>query len=103
LRDAFTRAQEYRREWQDYDKAKAEFAKAPKKTGAMEPIPPRQDLERDALVEILEGKRLVHAHSYRADEILMLLRVAKDFGFRVATFQHVLEGDKIGDELGEAG
>src|SRR6185503_2637595 len=57
----------------------------------------------DALVEILEGKRLVHAHSYRADEILMLLRVAKDFGFRVASLQHVLEGYKIADEIAAAG
>ena len=48
-------------------------------------IPPRRDLELDALVEVLEGKRLVHCHSYRADEILMMLRVAKEFGFRVAT------------------
>jgi imidazolonepropionase-like amidohydrolase len=60
-------------------------------------------LQLDALVEVLEGKRLVHCHSYRADEILMMLRVAKDFGFRVATFQHVLEGYKVADELAAAG
>jgi imidazolonepropionase-like amidohydrolase len=101
LRDAFTRAKEYQREWQEYDKAKAAYDKGGKRGTA--PLPPRKDLELDALVEILEGKRLVHAHSYRADEILMLLRVAKDFGFRVATFQHVLEGYKVADELAAAG
>jgi imidazolonepropionase-like amidohydrolase len=47
----------------------------------------------------LEGKRYVHSHCYREDEILMLLRVAKEFGFKVRTFQHVLEGYKVADEI----
>ena len=102
LRDAFTRAREYQAEWKKYDVAKAAFDKA-KQRGAVAPIPPNRDLQLDALVEVLEGKRLVHCHSYRADEILMMLRVAKDFGFRVATFQHVLEGYKVADELAAAG
>ncbi len=97
LRDAFTRAQEYQAEWKEYDKAKAALKK-----GQAEPIPPRRDIQLDPLVEILEGKRLVHAHSYRSDEILMLLKVAKDFGFRVASLQHVLEGYKIADEIAAA-
>jgi imidazolonepropionase-like amidohydrolase len=98
LRDAFTRAREYQAGWKAYDEAK----KAVKK-GQLEPIPPARDLQLDALVEVLEGKRLVHAHSYRSDEILMLLKVAKDFGFRVASLQHVLEGYKIADEIAAAG
>ena len=52
---------------------------------------------------MLEGKRYVHSHCYREDEILMLLRVAKEFGFKVRTFQHVLEGYKVADELAAAG
>ena len=64
---------------------------------------PRRDLELDALVEILEGKRQIHCHSYRQDEILMLTRVAEDFGFTIGTFQHVLEGYKIADRLKEHG
>ena len=98
LRDAFTRAREYQAEWKAFEAAK----KAVKK-GQLEPIPPARDLQLDALVEILEGKRLVHAHSYRSDEILMLLKVAKDFGFRIASLQHVLEGYKIADEIAAAG
>jgi imidazolonepropionase-like amidohydrolase len=54
-------------------------------------------------VEVLEGKRYVHAHCYREDEILMLLRVAKEFGFHVQTFQHVLEGYKVADEIAASG
>jgi imidazolonepropionase-like amidohydrolase len=45
----------------------------------------------------------VHAHCYREDEILMLLRVAKEFGFKVRTLQHVLEGYKVADEIAAAG
>jgi len=60
-------------------------------------------LKLDPLVEVLEGKRYVHAHCYREDEILMLLRVAKEFGFQVRTLQHVLEGYKVADEIAAAG
>ena len=52
---------------------------------------------------MLEGKRLVHAHSYRADEILMLIRVAEEMGFKIATFQHVLEGYKVAKEIAAHG
>ena len=98
LRDAFTRAVAYRREWQQYEAARRAVRR-----GQAEPIPPRRDLQLDALVEVMEGKRLVHAHCYRADEILMLLRVAHDFGFRIASLEHVLEGYKVADEIAAAG
>ena len=52
---------------------------------------------------MLEGKRYVHAHCYRADEILMLLRVADDYGFKIRTLQHVLEGYKVADEIAAHG
>ena len=94
IRDAFTRAKAYQKNWQDYQKAKA---------AAQDVAPPRRDLQLDALVEVLEGKRLVHCHSYRADEILMMLRLAEEMGFKVATFQHVLEGYKVAKELAAHG
>ena len=94
IRDAFTRAKAYQKAWQDYEKTKATNANA---------IPPRRDLQLEPLVEILEGKRLVHAHSYRADEILMMLRVAEEMGFKIATFQHVLEGYKVAKEIAAHG
>ena len=52
---------------------------------------------------MLEGKRYVHAHCYREDEILMLLRVADDYGFKIRTLQHVLEGYKVAQEIATAG
>ena len=64
---------------------------------------PRRDLQLDPLVEILEGKRLVHSHTYRADETLMLMRLAEEMGFKVATFQHILEGYKVADEMAKHG
>jgi len=95
IRAAFTEARDYKKKWDDYNKAVAAHEKYL--------FPPRRDLRLEPLVEVLEGKRYVHSHCYRADEILMLLRVAKEFGFKVRTFQHVLEGYKVADEIAAAG
>jgi len=64
---------------------------------------PRRDLRLEALSDILKGDLKVHSHSYRADEILMLIRVAEENGFKVHTFQHVLEGYKVADEMARHG
>lgn len=95
LRDAFTRARDYKATWDDYN--------AKVKAGDKTVVAPARDLELEPLVEVLEGKRFVHAHSYRADEMLMLLNVAKEFGFTVKTLQHGLEGYKIASEIAQAG
>jgi imidazolonepropionase-like amidohydrolase len=94
IRDAFTRAKAYQREWQQYEARRASDQTT---------LPPRRDLQLEPLVEILEGKRLVHAHCYRADEILMMIRLADEMGFKIATFQHVLEGFKVADEIAAHG
>lgn len=94
IRDAFTRARAYQRAWAEY---RAEAARGG------DAAPPRRDLQLEPLVEVLEGKRYVHAHCYRADEILMLLRVADDFGFKLRTLQHVLEGYKVAREIAAHG
>jgi imidazolonepropionase-like amidohydrolase len=93
IRDAFTRAKAYQKAWKDYAKNK----------GNPDAIPPRRDLQLEPLVEILEGKRLVHCHSYRADEILMMMRLAEEMGFKIATFQHVLEGYMVAKEMAAHG
>src|SRR5579863_10141152 len=95
IRTAFAEARDYKKTWDDYDKRL--------KAGEKNLIAPRHDLRLDPLVEVLEGKRYVHSHCYREDEILMLLRVAKEFGFKIRTLQHVLEGYKVADELAAAG
>ncbi|MBI2215303.1 MAG: amidohydrolase family protein [Acidobacteria bacterium] len=66
-------------------------------------IPPRRDLRLEPLAEILEGKRFVHAHSYVQSEILMLIRLAEELGFRIQTFTHILEGYKVASEMAKHG
>ncbi|MGD0543321.1 MAG: amidohydrolase [Candidatus Acidiferrales bacterium] len=95
IREAFIEAREYKKQWDDYNRKKA--------AGEQNLLPPRRNEKLEPLVEVMEGKRYVHAHCYRADEILMLIRVANEFGFKVRTFQHVLEGYKIGDEIAASG
>ena len=59
----------------------------------------RRDLELDALLEIMNGKRFITCHSYVQSEINMLMHVADSFGFRVNTFTHILEGYKVADKM----
>jgi imidazolonepropionase-like amidohydrolase len=94
LRWWFNEAVKYKKTWADYNQA----AKTDK-TALM----PRRDLRLEALSDIIDGKIWVHAHSYREDEIMMLMKVAEDFGFRIKTFQHVLEGYKVADEIAKHG
>lgn len=95
IRDRFKAALDYRKRWQDFQKlSRKEQART---------IPPRKDLELETLLEILDGKRWVHSHSYRQDEILMLIRIAEDFGFQIGAFQHVLEGYKVAEAIAAHG
>jgi len=94
IRDAFTRARDYKRTWDEYRAASAKDKNL---------MPPRRDLQLEPLVEILEGRRYVHAHCYIASEILMLINLADEFGFKIKTFQHVLEGYKVAKEIAAHG
>jgi imidazolonepropionase-like amidohydrolase len=87
MRDAFRTAREYERDLKANDPTK----------------PVRQDLQLDALVEIINSKRNIHCHSYVQSEILMLMRLAEEFGFRVHTFTHILEGYKVAQEMAKHG
>ena len=95
IREAFTKARDYKKTWDEYKGAVAK--------GQKNLIPPRRDLQLEPLVEILEGKRYVHAHCYIASEILMLIALADEFGFKIKTFQHVLEGYKVAKEIAAHG
>lgn len=94
IRESFTEAKNYQADWNAYRQRVAR---------GEHPIPPKRDLRLEPLVEVLEGRRYVHAHCYRADEILMLLRVADEMGFKIRTLQHVLEGYKVAKEIAEHG
>ena len=94
IRDRFLAAADYRRRIADYE------GLLPKQRAKV--LPPRRDLELEALAEVLAGQRRIHCHSYRQDEIFMLCGLAKEFGFRIGTFQHVLEGYKVADAIAAA-
>ena len=93
LNRAFMEALDYRRKWNDYERD----------TSQKNLLPPRRDLRLEALADIVNHKKFIHSHCYRADEILMLLRVASELGIRVWSLQHVLEGYKIAPEIAAHG
>ncbi len=90
MRDEFQAAREYQKRRADWKKNHRG-------------LPPRRDLELDAISEILHGTRWIHCHSYRQDEILALIRVLDDFDVTIGSFQHILEGYKVADAMAKHG
>src|SRR2546423_8319109 len=84
----------------DRFKAAQEYDAALKKKSA---LPVRRDLQLEAISEILSGKRIIHCHSYRQDEVLAFLSVAREFKIKVGTLQHILEGYKVADVMAKDG
>ncbi|MFM2138488.1 MAG: hypothetical protein RJA57_795, partial [Bacteroidota bacterium] len=97
LVDAFTRAKDYKKEWDVYNATREQLLKAKKPLTGL--LPPRRDLELDALVEILEKKRFITCHSYVQSEINGAMKVAEQMGYTVNTFTHILEGYKVADKM----
>ncbi len=95
IHQRFTAARHYLDDWEAYNKLSA--AQKDRRE------PPRRDLQLEAIGQILEGKRIIHSHCYRQDEILALIRTAEAFGVKIGTFQHVLEGYKVADEIAAHG
>jgi imidazolonepropionase-like amidohydrolase len=87
VRQKFIQAQEYQ-------------AKIAAADGDPAKLPPR-DLDLETLVEVLEGKRVVHHHTHRADDIVTVLRLKKEFGFKVV-LHHVSEGWKVAEQIAAA-
>lgn len=94
IRRSFIDARDYLASWDEYE--------AKRKRGEAA-IPPRKDLLMDTMADILRGNIDVHAHCYRSDEMIMLLRVADEMGFKVRELQHVLEGYKVAQEIAAHG
>jgi imidazolonepropionase-like amidohydrolase len=90
IADRFQMARDYEARWQEWER-----------TGTG--IPPRRDIRMDAIVDILNGDILVQSHSYRQDEILMLMRLAEDFDFTIKAFHHGVEAYKVAPELADHG
>jgi imidazolonepropionase-like amidohydrolase len=95
IRSAFIEARDYMRQWDDYRKRAA--------AGDKTAIPPKKDLRLEPIAEVLRGERLTNVHAYRADEMLMMIRLADELGFKVNSFEHGLEGYKIAKEIAAHG
>ncbi len=85
IRDRFVAGREYAAMWKRFE------------DGGRQGVPPRRDLELEAMAEILAGTRLIHCHSYRQDEVQMLAQLCAEFGIRIGTYQHNLEGYKVAE------
>jgi imidazolonepropionase-like amidohydrolase len=91
-RQAWADAQNYQRQWDKYERDY--------KAGA-DVLPPARDLNLDTLAGVLRGDIKVHMHCYRADEMVTMMDVMKEFNYQIASFQHAVESYKIADKLAE--
>ncbi len=116
FRKAFQDATEYRRRWakyaRDLDLWKQKLARTAAKDALKPesdpapvdpPEPPARNLELETLAAVLDGKILVHNHCYRADEMSIMLDLAKEFRFKIRSFHHAVEAYKIRDRLAAEG
>ena len=91
IRDQLLAAREYQAKWRRW------------KNGQHDTLPPRVDLQLQALSEVQNGTRWIHCHSYRQDEITATLDVLEEFGIQIGTLQHILEGYKVADRMAQHG
>jgi imidazolonepropionase-like amidohydrolase len=95
MRQAFTEAREYMRDWDEYN--------VKVKRGDKDTKVPKKDLKLEALADVLRGKLLVQIHCYRADEFLTEMALAKEFGYKVRAFHHAVEAYKVADQIAANG
>lgn len=93
-REALVQAQDYMREWDDYN--------AKVQRGDKDAKRPKHDLKMEALADVLRGNLLVQIHCYRADEFLTEIALAREFGYKLRGFHHALEAYKVADQIAAA-
>ena len=95
LRKAFIEAQEYKAQWDKYEKDKA--------AGKKDIKPPKKDLKMETLKMVLEKKMTLDCHAYRADEIVWIINFCKEFDIPLMQLSHCIDGYKVADVIAEAG
>ncbi len=95
FREAFIEAAEYKRSWENY------LAELENAEEGEEPNPPNRDLGMDTLAAVLDGDIFVNNHCYRADELAVMMDLAKEMGFTITAFHHTIEAYKVADLLAE--
>jgi imidazolonepropionase-like amidohydrolase len=103
MRESFQKAQNYLDAWEVYQAEKATWDRANRRNRGPEPLPPKRDLQLEALGEALKGNTMLRVHAYRADEMAMMIEVANEFGIPGGVFEHALDGYKIAPEMAENG
>ncbi|MDY0021623.1 amidohydrolase [Arenimonas caeni] len=102
-RAAFIEAQKYREAWDKYEAANRDDGKRRGKSSGGNGQPPARDLRMETLAEVLRGEITVQIHCYRADEIALMMDLAREFDFRIAAIHHGVEAYKLADELAAEG
>ena len=106
-RAAWIDAAEYRKKWDDYWRAAEKYAVENKdgeaKSESKPPEPPKRDLKLETLAGVLRGEIVMNMHCYRGDEMALVLDMAKEFGYKVASFHHAVEAYKVADHLAREG
>jgi imidazolonepropionase-like amidohydrolase len=97
-RRAWIEAAEYRRRWDEHRQDQGK-----ERDGDDDWYTPVRDLEKETLAGVLAGEILVQNHCYRADEMLTMIDIAREFGYKIAAFHHAVEAYKIADVLAREG
>ncbi len=91
-RAAWIKAEAYRDEWDKYYESLGSKKEEDK---------PKRDLQLETLSEVLRGNILVHNHCYRAEEMLVMIDIAKEFNYKISAFHHAIEAYKVADVLAQ--
>lgn len=103
MRESFQQARNYMDAWEDYEAAKEAWDRANRRSRGLAPLPPKRDLQLEALADALKGTSILRVHGYRADEMAMMMEVANEFNIPPGVFEHALDGYKIAPELAQNG
>ncbi|MFZ8886495.1 MAG: amidohydrolase [Steroidobacteraceae bacterium] len=102
-RSAWIEAARYVADWDKYEQRKESGEAKGGSAAGQRNDPPKRDLRLETLAGVLKGEIIVHNHCYRADEMAVMIDVAREFGYRIGTFHHAVESYKIADLLAEEG
>jgi imidazolonepropionase-like amidohydrolase len=103
MRESFTKARNYMAARDRYEADKAAWDRANRRNRGPAPIPPKKDLQMEALVDAMNGNSILRVHAYRSDEMSMVMEVAKEFDIPPGVFEHALDAYQIAPEVARNG
>jgi imidazolonepropionase-like amidohydrolase len=103
MRESFQQARNYLNAWDQYEAEQAAWDQANRRSRGLAPLPPKRDLQLEALADALNGNSILRVHGYRADEMAMVMEVADEFDIPPGVFEHALDAYKIAPEIARYG